>query len=140
MAEFTPDFTVVQQALTQARAQLGRHKCKSESGVSVTYLQPTQATPPAAPTSQPNSAGSNKGITMNSVKSVRTFAVDRDCRCTGLRHEPLPQRRFEWFSWRISMSVYVFILLGLIAFALLFWLWRLYVAAWSHCQPIQRLA
>ena len=34
--------------------------------------------------------------------------------------------RFEWFSWRITMSVYVFILLGLIGFTLLFWLWRLY--------------
>lgn len=33
---------------------------------------------------------------------------------------------FEWFSWRITMSVYVFILLGLIGFTLLFWLWRLY--------------
>ncbi len=32
----------------------------------------------------------------------------------------------EWFSWHIAVSVYVFILLGLIGFILLFWLWRLY--------------
>ena len=43
----------------------------------------------------------------------------------GMNHYP-GSVSFEWFSWRISMSVYVFILLGLIAFTLLFWLWRLY--------------
>ena len=43
----------------------------------------------------------------------------------GMNHYP-GSASFEWFSWRISMSVYVFILLGLIAFTLLFWLWRLY--------------
>ena len=59
----SPDFTVVQQALTQARAQLTA-QMQSESGVSVTPVQPTQATPPAAPTSQPNSAGSNKGVSL----------------------------------------------------------------------------
>ena len=32
----------------------------------------------------------------------------------------------EWFSWRISLSIYVFIMIGLIAFTLLFWLWRMY--------------
>ena len=32
----------------------------------------------------------------------------------------------EWFSWRITLSIYVCILFGLIAFTLLFWLWRMY--------------
>ena len=59
----SPDFTVVQQALTQARAQLTA-QMQSESGVSVTPVQPTQATPPAAPTSQPNSADANKGVSL----------------------------------------------------------------------------
>ena len=69
----SPDFTVVQQALTQARAQLTA-QMQSESGVSVTPTQPTQvmpsttptapATAPSAPTSQPNSAGSNKGVSL----------------------------------------------------------------------------
>lgn len=59
----SPDFAVVQQALTQARAQLTA-QMQSESGVSVTPAQPTQATPPAAPTSQPNSADANKGVSL----------------------------------------------------------------------------
>lgn len=69
----SPDFTVVQQALTQARAQLTA-QMQSESSVSVTPTQPTQvmpsttptapATAPSAPTSQPNSAGSNKGVSL----------------------------------------------------------------------------
>ena len=59
----SPDFAVVQQALTQARAQLTA-QMQSESGVSVTPVQPTQATPPAAPTSQPNSADANKGVSL----------------------------------------------------------------------------
>ena len=59
----SPDFAVVQQALTQARAQLTA-QMQSESGVSVTPTQPTQATPPAAPTSQPNSADANKGVSL----------------------------------------------------------------------------
>ena len=69
----SPDFAVVQQALTQARAQLTA-QMQSESGVSVTPTQPTQvmpsttptapATAPSAPTSQPNSAGSNKGVSL----------------------------------------------------------------------------
>ena len=59
----SPDFAVVQQALTQARAQLAA-QMQSESGVSTTPSQPAQATPPTAPASQPNSAGSNKGVSL----------------------------------------------------------------------------
>ena len=59
----SPDFAVVQQALTQARAQLAA-QMQSESGVSTTPSQPAQATPPAAPASQPNSADSNKGVSL----------------------------------------------------------------------------
>ena len=63
----SPDFAVVQQALTQARAQLAAQlaaQMQSESGVSTTPSQPAQATPPTAPASQPNSAGSNKGVSL----------------------------------------------------------------------------
>ena len=59
----SPDFAVVQQALTQARAQLAA-QMQSESGVSTTPSQPEQTTPPAAPASQPNSADSNKGVSL----------------------------------------------------------------------------
>ncbi len=59
----SPDFAVVQQALTQARAQLAA-QMQSESGVSTTPSQPAQTTPPAAPASQPNSADSNKGVSL----------------------------------------------------------------------------
>ena len=59
----SPDFAVVQQALTQARAQLAA-QMQSESGVSTTPSQPAQATPPTAPASQPNSADSNKGVSL----------------------------------------------------------------------------
>lgn len=43
----------------------------------------------------------------------------------GMNHYP-GTASFEWFSWHVSMSIYLFILLGLIAFTLLFWVWRLY--------------
>ena len=46
----SPDFAVVQQALTQARAQLAA-QMQSESGVSTTPSQPAQTTPPTAPAS-----------------------------------------------------------------------------------------
>ena len=59
----SPDFAVVQQALTQARAQLAA-QMQSESGVSTTPSSPAQATPPAAPANQPNSADSNKGVSL----------------------------------------------------------------------------
>ena len=63
----SPDFAVVQQALTQARAQLAAQlaaQMQSESGVSTTPSQPAQATPPTAPASQPNSADANKGVSL----------------------------------------------------------------------------
>lgn len=59
----SPDFTIVQQALTQARAQLTA-QMQSESGVNTTPTQPTQPTPPVTPTTQPNSAGSTKGASL----------------------------------------------------------------------------
>ncbi len=59
----SPDFAVVQQALTQARAQLAA-QMQSESGVSTTPSQPAQTTPPTAPASQPNSADSSKGVSL----------------------------------------------------------------------------
>lgn len=43
----------------------------------------------------------------------------------GMRNYP-GSVSFEWFSWQISMSIYVFGLLSLLAFVVFFWLWRLY--------------
>ena len=43
----------------------------------------------------------------------------------GMRNYP-GSVSFEWFSWQISMSIYVFALLSLLTFVVFFWLWRLY--------------
>ena len=43
----------------------------------------------------------------------------------GMRNYP-GSASFEWFSWQISMSIYVFAFIALLTFILFFWLWRLY--------------
>ena len=43
----------------------------------------------------------------------------------GMRNYP-GSASFEWFSWQISMSIYVFAFIALLTFVLFFWLWRLY--------------
>ena len=60
----SPDFAVVQQALTQARAQLTA-QMQSESGVSVTPAAPSApAVAPSSPSGQPNATDTHKGVAL----------------------------------------------------------------------------